>query len=84
MDAEVGIGLHLLGAPEAGIDRPRGDLAEEVGLVPGRGGFFPGRPERRAHPEARLLRPAGATAVAGRGLLEQGQPGMAEGRDDDG
>ena len=69
VDAEVGVLLELLGPPELRVDRPGGELAEQVRLGAGGGGLGAGGPEGRAHPQGRLARPAGAAAVAGRGVL---------------
>ena len=39
MDAQIGVGLEFVAAPELGVDLAGGDLADQVGLRPGRGGL---------------------------------------------
>ena len=80
VDAEVRVRLHLVGAPEPGIDRPGRDLPDEVRLRPGRRRFRPECPEAGAHPLLRIEGPTGPATMAGGCHLQHRQVGPDQDR----
>ncbi len=79
VNAEIGMRLEFIAAPEPRIDLAGGDLADQVGLRPGRGRLAPQGAEARAHPRRRVERPASAAALAGGCRLDHRQARPAQG-----